>query len=222
MEQRPSVLKIVGIIAAVLLLGLVAGWYGTRGAAGKNPAPVLPVASPMDGGPAREPASATPAAAMSNAIPPMPAGMEAVEAPPDSVFSTNWENRVDKILGSTVPESDKAKEMLAMFPNLPEEAKAEVAQHLANLTPDQDFPALKPLLTNSTLPEVVMDVLMAGLLNRPNSLKLPLLLEIARTEGHPKAGEAKDMLTIFLQEDDGKDWGKWDNRMQQWLKDNPD
>jgi len=70
--------------------------------------------------------------------------------------------------------------------------------------------------------EAVLDVLLADALNRPNSLKLPLLLEVARQPDHPKAGEAKDLLELFLEEDHGKDWGQWQAKLEQWLKDNPD
>jgi hypothetical protein len=64
---------------------------------------------------------------------------------------------------------------------------------------------------------------MSDLLNRPNSLKLPLLLDVARGCPDPKtAGEAKDILTLFLDEDHGADWPAWQTRLQQWLTDNPD
>ncbi len=59
-------------------------------------------------------------------------------------------------------------------------------------------------------------------LNRPNSVKLPLLLDLARDPQHPKASEAKDILELFLEEDYGNDWTKWQAKLDQWLKDNPD
>jgi hypothetical protein len=63
---------------------------------------------------------------------------------------------------------------------------------------------------------------MADALNRPNSLKLPVLLQVASAAGNPKADEAKELLQLYLDEDDGADWPKWQARMQQWLKENPD
>ena len=59
-----------------------------------------------------------------------------------------------------------------MFPNLPEDGKEEVAQHLSNLVADEDYAPLGKLLTDATLPESVLDVLMADVLNRPNAVKL--------------------------------------------------
>ena len=87
---------------------------------------------------------------------------------------------------------------------------------------DQDYAPLGKLLTDSNLPEPVLDVLIVDVLNRPNSLKLPLLLEVARDAQHPKAGEAKDLMELYLEEDHGADWTKWQTKMEQWLKENPD
>ena len=97
-----------------------------------------------------------------------------------------------------------------------------MAQHLSNLVPDQDYRLLHASLTNAALPEEVLDVLLDDTLNRPNSLKLPALLEVARNPQNPKAAEAKDFLELFLEEDYGNDWDKWQASMEQWLKDNPD
>ena len=44
---------------------------------------------------------------------------------------------MDTILGSEGEDAAKARQMLEMFPHLPEDGQTEVAQHLANLTPDQ-------------------------------------------------------------------------------------
>ena len=133
-----------------------------------------------------------------------------------------WEDKVDEILGSDSSDPDKARQMLEMFPTLPEDGQEEVARHLSNLVPDQDFGLMRTYLTNADLPENVLDVLLDDVLNRPNSLKLPALLEVARSAQHPKAAEAKDFLELFLEEDYGADWDKWQVGMEQWLKENPD
>jgi hypothetical protein len=109
-----------------------------------------------------------------------------------------------------------------MFPHLPPDGQAEIARHLSNLTPDSDYAGLGDYLKNPKMPEAVLDVLLADVLNRPGTLKLPMLLDIARQSDHPKAGEARELLELFLEEDHGKDWAGWETKMQQWLKDNPD
>jgi len=134
----------------------------------------------------------------------------------------DWESRLDDILGSDSDETQKAKQMLAIFPRLPEEGQVEAAQHLSNLLADAEYAPLGKFLKDSKLPEPVLDVLIVDVLNRPNGLKLPLLLEVAREPQHPKAAEAKDLLELYLEEDYGTDWNKWQAKLEQWIKDNPD
>ena len=134
----------------------------------------------------------------------------------------DWEEKIENILTSEIPDNEKAKKMLELFPQLSSEAQEEVAHHLSNLVPDEEYAPLGNYLTNSALPEAVLEVLLEDVFNRPNSLKLPILLAVARDSQHPKASEAKDVLELFLEEDYGNDWAKWQAKMDVWLKDNPD
>ena len=135
---------------------------------------------------------------------------------------SGWEDKVDEILGSNSADADKAKQMIEMFPTLPPAGKEEVVRHLTNLLPDPDYGLMRGYLTNASLPENVLDVLLGDALNRPNSLKLPALLEVARDPQHPKAAEAKDFLHLFLEQDYGSDWDRWQAGVEQWLKAHPD
>ncbi|MEI8041218.1 MAG: hypothetical protein WCL11_07410 [Verrucomicrobiota bacterium] len=135
---------------------------------------------------------------------------------------SDWETNVDGILSSEGTTDDKARQMLEMFPRLPEAGQAEVAKHLSNLVSDEDYASLSQLLVNPQLTQDTLDTLMSDALNRPNSLKLPTLLEVARTTQHPKAGDAKEVLGFFLESDYGDDWAKWQEKLQEWLKENPD
>lgn len=135
---------------------------------------------------------------------------------------SDWETKVDGILSSEGTTDDKARQMLEMFPRLPEAGQAEVAKHLSNLVSDEDYASLSQLLVNPQLTQDTLDTLMSDALNRPNSLKLPTLLEVARTTQHPKAGDAKEVLGFFLEADYGDDWAKWQEKLQEWLKENPD
>jgi hypothetical protein len=137
-------------------------------------------------------------------------------------LTAGWEDKVDEILGSTSQDADKAKQLIAMFPTLPADVQEEVARHLTNLLPDQDYGLMRIYLTNAALPEGVLDILLDDVLNRPNSLKLPALLDVARSAQHPKSAEAKDFLKLFLEEDYASDWDKWQAGVEQWLKANPD
>ena len=139
-----------------------------------------------------------------------------------SALLTNWEDMLDQTLTADTPTDAKARQMLDMFPRLPADGQVEVAKHLCNLVSDQDYSRLAQFLADPHLPQDALDTLMADALNRPNSLKLPALLEVARTPEHPKAGEAKEVLGFLLEADYGDDWAKWQDKVQDWLKDNPD
>ena len=223
MSKFGGILKIGGIVAAVVAAGILIGWLGSKGNTPVRPLENPPTPQPTSG------SSVAPILRTNPYAPPeigrapgrRPRNLAAVPAQPGSVL-TNWEDRVDSILASEGEEAAKALEMLALFPQLPTDAQVEVAQHLSNLVADEDYAPLGALLANPSLAEDVLDVLMADVLNRPNAVKLPLLLEVARNGEHPKASEAKDLLELFLEEDYGTDWNQWQSSLQQWLLANPE
>ncbi len=223
MSKFATIMKIVGVVAGVVAVGVLLGLLGTGGWRPQSvaPEPAGP-AAPDAGEPKAAPRPEEAAGARGLGMPapsPVPAAPEAATA---AELSTNWEDKVEEILAAQAPEADKAKRMLEMFPRLPEKGQVEVAQHLANLVSDSDYPSLERYLTNSAMPEPVLDVLVSDVLNRPNTLKLPALLAVARNPQNPKAVEAKDILQLFLEEDHGADWNAWQAKVDQWLRDNPD
>jgi hypothetical protein len=221
MSKFATVLKTAGVIAGVILVGVLVGWWGSRS---RGPGPAAPV-------PAPKPVEAVehtnvpkpPVTAVATRV--LDAPKETTQPPVPNLSAniiTNWEDRLDQVLGSEGEDSAKAKELLDIFPRLPPAGQEEVAQHISNLTADKDYAPLGQYLTNYTLPGPVLDVLMQDLLNRPNSVKLPLLLDVAREPQHPGSSEAKDLLELYLEDNYGNDWNKWQEKLQQWLKDNPD
>jgi hypothetical protein len=223
MSRLVTLLKFAGLLAGVVLAGVLLGWFGSGGL-GSDPRTPEGSSSLSDPGnvqaAARPPEGETPARVVPRPADVAPVALEAV---PLQAVITNWEDNVEEILASQVPEAEKARKMLDMFPRLPEKGQVEVSQHLANLVSDQDYASsLGRIMTNSTLPEPVLDVLVADALNRPNSVKLPALLAVARDPQNPKAGEAKNILQLFLEEDYGADWNAWQTKVTQWLADNPD
>ncbi len=222
MQKFSKIFLVLGIIAGVLVIGGLIGWLAGGKSLKSRPAAAGPATTsePHGSGPAQ--VRTPPSHGSSDPNP--EANPAETTRPADAVSGilTNWEEKVDEILGAETDDTNKVRQLFALFPHVPDESKSEVAQHLSNLVSDEDYSRLGELLKDPALADDTLDVLLADVLNRPNSLKLPYLLEVAQTANHPKADEAKDMLSLFLDEDFGADWPKWKAKMTDWLKDNPD
>jgi hypothetical protein len=223
MSKFSKILAGIGILAAVVLVGVLVGYW----ASSSSPPNATVTANPAESetrivstntGPGKEAKVQPPEKTKFRPPPSIPPG----PGPVATNLVPDWEEKVDAILTSDDPDPEKAKKMLAMFPLLSGDAQEEVAHHISNLITDEDYAAFGQYLTNSTLSEDVLDVLLEDVLNRPNSIKLPMLLEVARDSQNPKSAEAKDVLELFLEEDYGNDWAKWESKTKEWLKENPD
>ena len=136
---------------------------------------------------------------------------------------TNWEETVDALLRDDSGEPNaKAKQLLELLPRFPEAGQVEAAQHIANLIADEDYAPFGAYFTNTNTSVEIQEIILADLLGRPNSIKLPLLLESARLPQHAKAAEAKELLELYLEKDYGEDWELWQKNVEEWLKANPD
>lgn len=219
MHNKSGLPKILGFVAVAIIIGIGVGWFASQpktvparpGATDESPAPTAAANS-------RPPASAKPAPeSAETAAPTMPA--PAVAAPPQM---PDWGDKVSDILAADTEVADKYKEMIKLYPGLPDDGKLEVAQHLNNLAPDNDYSEMAKILVDPKVPGPVADAILFDLFNRPNSLKLPLMLQVARTPGHPGAKEALSNLALLLEEDHGTDWPRWEQTLNDYLKNNPD
>lgn len=140
----------------------------------------------------------------------------------EATLITDWNEKIDSALRTAGEDRDVAKSLLQLFPRFPAEGQVEALQHISNLLPDEDYPELAKLMEDAKLPDAVLEELMMDLLNRPNKIMLPELLQVAKNSEHPKAGEAKDFLELYLEEDYGTDWNLWQTKLDEWLKANPE
>ncbi|HEY2082222.1 MAG TPA: hypothetical protein VGI88_05515 [Verrucomicrobiae bacterium] len=229
--MRSKILTAIVVLVVIVGIGVGVGLLAGRGPGNSQPA--LAQDSPSDAGSRTAVAANTQATAPSQnpadmkpivPIEPVPVVQTSniAQAATNSASETNWEDKIDDIVGSDDADTNKVKQLFALFPKLPPDGQEEVAQHLSNLVDDEDYAPLGELLKNAKLPEGVLDELLADVLNRPNDLKLPLLLDLASNPDHAKKDEAKDLLELYLGEDYGSDWNAWGTHMTNWMQQNPD
>lgn len=137
------------------------------------------------------------------------------------VVVTNWQAQVSQVLASGNSAPDQGNTLLAMLPQTPAEGQVDVAQHTGRLLSDAAFASFGSQLTNSATPAAVRRVVFADLLTRPNSVKLPWLIEVARSPVDNQSGEALLILKSILREDYGTDWNAWRERAVIWMLENP-
>lgn len=216
MEAPSKVTVVLAIVLGAIAAGAGLGWLASRDSQ-REPALSTTGSTPVGS------TSASPTTNTAVLVNPLNA-VTNINPTPNlaETNSTNWEEKVADIMDGEDDATNKVKALLGLFPQLPADGQVEVAQDLGDLVPDDNFGPLADLLKDAKLPPDVLDVLMADALGRPNAIKLPLLLEVARNADHPKAADAKDVLEVFTGEDYGNDWILWQQKVAAWLQENPD
>jgi len=130
-----------------------------------------------------------------------------------------WEQQLNSTGADAAKnEAAKARAIFAMMPALPEEALADAAERAVERMPDADYAnVVLPVVTNPTTHNRAMSVLFADLMERPDAITLPALLQIARNSGHAFAPSARDNLQLLLNADFGNDWVHWEAEIQRAL-----
>ncbi len=219
MTNFGKVLRGIAALAVAIGLGTIIGWLASRRG---DVAPV--VVAP--------PSGEAVAVATQPAPAPAPAPTQPALTPQERIMARknlaqhldqnapDWQQRLDDILLGDDDENGKADKILALIPNAPPDAQQELAQHLVNMVQDDHYDGTAAMLTNAATPADVSNVLMNDLLNRGNTLKLPMLLAIARNSDHPLKDQALDLLGLLTQEDDGTNWDQWGTTIDTWLQNN--
>jgi len=149
-------------------------------------------------------------------------GAYTVPLTPDGKAAAAATARMSEVLGASASSSAKAQSLVALFPQLPAGAQPAAAHHIVNLLPDSAYPSFATQLTNANASGEVRAIIYADLLQRPNALKLPWLLALARSPGVGQAAEAAALLQATLRENHGTNWDAWSERMGAWLQTHPD
>jgi hypothetical protein len=203
MPNRMKNRVIIWLLLALCVAGVVVFWIFTRTAP--------PAVSKEKAAPSKAMASA-PSASVEKAMPgPSPKTAEKA-APP-----AQWEIQINDALSSSINEDQTAQVLINMLPTMPDEGKVEAAQHIANLLSDEKYQSVMPILVNPSMPEGVHEALFTDLMNRDDTVKLRAFEEIAKVPNHHMHDEALSDLQIFLDNDYGSDWARWDVAIKEYL-----
>jgi hypothetical protein len=123
--------------------------------------------------------------------------------------------------------AEKTRRLLELLGRLSPALQAEAAQHLVNFATDENPRALlEPLVDTAPYPDAsrtplegaAYDILLLGLLQRADKIRLPALLQIARNSEHPRNAQALEYLQFVLETNHGPDWIQWQSSIDARLK----
>jgi hypothetical protein len=203
-------------IALALVVGLLIflGWYLTS-----PNAPLL--VSGSDPEPASQTANVPPPtptdAAPETGRPAKPAPAEPTVAPQPQALAA-WELKIDEALRSQADHSTIAKALLQQVPYMPPEGQQAAAQHIINLIADKDYLDVLPYVQNPKIADGFQEIVVSESLNRPQPVKLQVLLASARMPKHPMKETALSILGLLLDQNHGNDWAKWEAAVNEALK----
>lgn len=131
----------------------------------------------------------------------------------------DWETQLANLEKSAPDALSHAQAIFALIPKLPEEALETAAERaLARLSASQFRTVAAPVLLNASTHGRVLSVLFADLMERPPSISLPLLLQLAQYTQHTFAPFALDNLRLLLSENFDSDWTQWDAAIRDRLR----
>lgn len=120
-----------------------------------------------------------------------------------------WEKPINDLLDSDEENDVVAAKLAALGPGLPLEGHVESIQHMVNLLDDEQYKLASDMLMNPSLYPEVREVIFSDVLDRPNEVKVPALLALLGTYGHPLQFEAREKLQLLLGTDLGNDPVAW-------------
>jgi len=110
--------------------------------------------------------------------------------------SPEWRRAIDEALGTPGGAEAMASALAALLPRLPDEAREEAVFEMVALLSDENYGPARKLLLNPATSAAVFAVALEDLARRPESLRLPLLAQIAMQ--HPQRAGVLELLRAAL------------------------
>ena len=223
--RTSKILTVIGIVAAAVAIAIFIGWFASRESK-----------TPGTGSQANAVGGSENGTRQVGATPPTPEPIiepistngpfgDAVKNRADKAAVTDWSTQFDDLFTDPNLDTDQmAAKMLEIYPHLKPEEQKDAIEHILNLVPDEGFTPVGKILLNPKTSEEISDDIMNDIGNRPGSIRMPLLLQVAKDPSHPKAAEARELLELYIEPEEelGNDWGKWEKEMKKYLEENPD
>lgn len=129
-----------------------------------------------------------------------------------------WHNVIQIILSDSGSSTfSSAQSLAASLASMPLAGQIEATQHIVNLLADSEYSLAEKIYFRESTPLAVQYVIFEDILNRPNALKLPLLVRSVKEYGHPLRKEAIENLRVQYGVDAGDDWLRWDSLVRETL-----
>jgi hypothetical protein len=139
-------------------------------------------------------------------------------SPADEVVEAPWQQFIQGILMNDGEPALLSGRLAEALPGMPVEGQLEAAQHMVNLLGDEDYSVAANVYFNSAMPEQVRRLVFEDFMNRPNAVKLPLLVKTLRDYAHPMRVESFENLQVFIGRDEGEDPSRWELAVRQALE----
>lgn len=208
MPREPRTPPYLSWPVIALTLAIVAGlgwWIIQRDA----PVPATaPVSAPRSDAGKRKPITQAPRADTTPVTPPPSAAPAPVLVPRED------EEKIHAWLTGFDDTNEVAAAILSGWKQLSEPGRTAAAPHLLNLVPNERFQDLAAILLDPATNSDVKDILFAGILNRDDAFKWPLIVRVMEQKNHPHSQDARNMLTVVLGKDLGDDWPQWRELMR--------
>jgi len=140
---------------------------------------------------------------------PRPASAGGAAAAANDETMAAWEKPISVLLDSDDENEEVAVKLAALGPTLPLEGYVECIQHMVNLLDDEQYKLATDMLMSPSLQPEVREVIFSDVLDRPNEVKVPALLALLGSFGHPLQGEAREKLQLLIGSDLGDNPVAW-------------
>lgn len=131
-----------------------------------------------------------------------------------------WSPQAVEAVFAAEDDGTRHRQILSLLMNAPEEHRPDLADHAANLTPDEEYAPVAWLISSRGVTGAAMEALLQDLHHRPADIKLPVMAEILSQADHPGAPGAEHALNIYLQVSHGYPSEAWRGEVETFLATN--